>query len=313
MSSCSFILLLVSSSLLATGIWMQYAAPLLPKNGKKDNNSCGAVCESNSTYHVAVANVCCTDEHANACIPGIVFKLCFEKDFWWILGSIFILVAASMCCICLLCQATDDAAAHARTKRSRLFREVPGAAGIIEGDPAERVPTAANFDQAMLTAAKIGHLAAVERLLAAGATALDRAMAGAAAKGHLAVVERLLAAGATDFDGAMREAAAKGRLAVVECLLAAGATDFDGAIESAATNGHIAVIERLMFAARVAICDRAMAEAARKSHLVAVEHLLATREADHMAMTDRLLAAKGEDQPAIAERLPAASDRMATV
>ncbi len=112
-----------------------------------------------------------------------------------------------------------------------------------------------NFE--MMLAAENGHLAAVERLLAAGATDFDRAMRVAARQGHLAVVERLWGAGATDFDWAMAGAARYGNLAIVECLLAAGATGFDRAMAMAANGGHVAVVERLLAAGATGF-DRAM-------------------------------------------------------
>ncbi len=122
--------------------------------------------------------------------------------------------------------------------------------------------SATDFDLAMLLrAANGGHLAVVERLLAAGATDFDGAMHCAANGGHLAVVERLLAAGATDFDGAMHCAANGGHLAVVERLLAAGATDFDEAMMWTVTRGHLAVVERLL-AAGATNFDMAMQAAA---------------------------------------------------
>ncbi len=127
----------------------------------------------------------------------------------------------------------------------------------------------------MLVVALNGDIAAVERLLAAGATDLDLdpAMAGAARYGHLAVVERLLAAGATGFDWAIESAALNGHLAVVDRLLAAGATSFNGAMARAALNGHLAVVERLLAAGATDL--DAIAWAASGGHLAVVERLLA--------------------------------------
>ncbi len=181
----------------------------------------------------------------------------------------------------------------------------------------------------MLHAAKHGHLADVDRLLAAGATDFDGAMRRAAGGGHLAVVARLLAAGATDFDGAMRCATNAGHLAavaagatdfdgawysaangdhlaVVERLLAAGATDFQTALLWAAYGGHLAVVERLLAAGATNI-DEAIQYAAGGGHLAAVERLLAAgatnfdeamkcaAEGGHLAAVERLLVAGATD------------------
>ena len=106
-------------------------------------------------------------------------------------------------------------------------------------------------------AAEDGNLAAVNRLLAAGADvhALDDlALRWASFNGHLAVVQALLAAGArvhANNDYALRQASENGHLAVVQTLLAAGAdvhANNDYALRWASRNGHIAVVQALLAA-----------------------------------------------------------------
>ena len=123
----------------------------------------------------------------------------------------------------------------------------------------------------MASAAALGHLAVIERLLQqkadvnaaaaaefGGRTALQAAAGG----GHLAVVERLLqqkadvnAAAAYGGRTALQAAAGGGHLAVVERLLqqkadvnAATADSGRTALQAAAGGGHLAVVERLRVA-----------------------------------------------------------------
>ncbi len=162
----------------------------------------------------------------------------------------------------------------------------------------------------MRAAAENGHLAMVDRLLAAGATAFDSAMRHATYGGHLAVVERLLVAGATDFNTAMRYAARYGHLAVVERLLVAGATDLDSAMEWAAIGGHLPVVERLLAAGATGFINVAMAWAAYRGHPATVERLLVAGATDFDAA---LCFAQRQERPgwnasfrALARRAPLA-------
>jgi len=122
------------------------------------------------------------------------------------------------------------------------------------------------LDKALRNAARDGHAAVVELLLAAGADVKakneygETALHQAAWYGHAAIVELLLAAGA-DVDAqdeagwtALHEAAQEAHAAVVELLLAAGA-DVNAqsnagwtALHQAAENGHAAVVELLLAA-----------------------------------------------------------------
>lgn len=206
-----------------------------------------------------------------------------------------------------LVRLADDCGAIIHPQREKLLslaaeRDVELLDVLLEGGCSPEILRMPLWD-----ASKAGHLAAVERLLAVGAsvnavstdlvgqTALQAASRG----GHREVVERLLAAGAKvnghsalDHVGgtALQEASGGGHLEVVEQLLAAGA-DVNAApaslgrtaLQAASKGGHLEIVERLLAAGadvdahyhKTVSEGTALQEAAKAGHLNVVERLIA--------------------------------------
>ena len=177
--------------------------------------------------------------------------------------------------------------------------------------------TASSINKSLQVAAGGGHLAVIERLLAAGADVNvaavgydgGTAMQAAAGGGHLEVIERLLTvkadinAAAARGNGrtALQAAAGGGHLRVVERLLAVGtnvnaaaaASNGRTALQAAAEGGHLGVVERLL----AAKADVNAAAAASNGHTA----LQAAAEGGHLGVVEGLLAA-GADVNAEAAR-----------
>lgn len=156
----------------------------------------------------------------------------------------------------------------------------------------------------LAAACSLGDLSALEQELVAGANPLiscyvpshdyNGALRSAARNGHVAIVKRLLADRRVDPNGhppdlqpAIAAAAERGHVAVVDALLSDPRTDpslkGDLALRHAASEGHAAVVERLLAHPRVdpSTDDNiALCLALRRGHVEAADRLLSHPRAD---------------------------------
>ena len=99
------------------------------------------------------------------------------------------------------------------------------------------------FDEAMREAAEGGHVEIVKLCKEWGATNFDWAMIKAASGGHIEIMELCKEWGATNFDWAMREAAKGGHVEVIELCKEWGATDFNRAMSNAVLRSHVEIVK----------------------------------------------------------------------
>ena len=101
------------------------------------------------------------------------------------------------------------------------------------------------YNLAMDRAAKGGHIEIVKMMRDLGANDYDSAMASAAEGGHIEIVEMMRGLGADKYNWAMARAAKKGHIEIVEMMRGLGANDYDWAMDMAAEGGHIEIVEMM--------------------------------------------------------------------
>lgn len=157
-----------------------------------------------------------------------------------------------------------------------------------------RLPRCAyRYNDAMASAARAGHMDAVELFLRLGAddydyafveaafygyrdimelmmrlgniTYLSEAMAAAVSTGQTDIAEWMMQLGADNYDMALRWAAASGNMSMVEWMLRLDATDYNGALNLAAESGH-AEIAQMMIDLGANTFRQALENAANNNH-----------------------------------------------
>jgi len=130
-----------------------------------------------------------------------------------------------------------------------------------------------NYNEAMIIAAKNGHIDIVKLMLEKGTTNYNEAMINAAKNGHIDIVKLMLEKGAKNYDWTMINAAKNGHIDIVKLLLEYGATDYDWTMINAAGNGHIDIV-KLMLEKGATDYDWTMINAAKNGHIDIVKLLL---------------------------------------
>jgi Ankyrin repeats (3 copies) len=131
---------------------------------------------------------------------------------------------------------------------------------------------ATNFDWAIKYAAKGGHMEIVKLMIEKSATYFNAGMAYAAEGGQMEIIKLMIEKGATNFNWAMRSAARGGHMEIVKLMIEKGAADFNTAMINASYEGHMEIV-KLMIEKGATDFNTAMINASEGGHMEIVEYL----------------------------------------